>query len=230
MPVVGYRRLSLEDYPGRLCATAYVAGCNFRCPYCTNVDLVLNHLGLREIPEAEVLNHLYRVRGYLSGLCLSGGEPTLHNGLLPFVYKVKSLGYGVKIDSNGTRPRRLRKLMEERLIDYVTLDVKAPLDRYSEVVRAKVDVKSVEESIRLLRRGGVDHEFRTTAIPGLIGGEELEEIAKTLVGSKRFVIQRWRPGETMCPDFSGVEPYSVREMEGFMERVRHYFSDCVVRL
>jgi len=182
------------------------------------------------IPEGEVLKHLYRVRGFLNGLCLGGGEPTLHNGLYTFAYKVKSLGYLVKVDTNGSRPRRLRKLMEEGVVDYVAMDVKAPLDRYPEVVRFKVDMDAVGQSIKLLRRGNVDYEFRTTVVPGLLDGEDLEEIAKTLTGSKRFVIQQFRPGRTLCPEYRDVKPYSETELREFRDMMAPYFAECRLRL
>jgi pyruvate formate lyase activating enzyme len=230
LPLVRLQRLSLVDYPGRLCAKAVIPGCNFRCPYCTNVDLIHDYLGMELLSEREVLDHLYRVKGYLTGLCLGGGEPTLHNGLLSFMYRVKSLGYLLKVDTNGTRPKRLRKLMEERVVDYVSLDLKAPLERYPEVVRYKVDMDAVEQSIRLLRRGGVDHEFRTTMVPGLIGGKDLEELAQLLVGSKRFVIQQFRPGRTMCPEYEDVKPFSLNELREFRDRIAPFFAECKIKL
>ncbi|UCH58070.1 MAG: anaerobic ribonucleoside-triphosphate reductase activating protein [Candidatus Bathyarchaeota archaeon] len=230
LPIARYQRLSLRDYPGRLCAKAVVPGCNFRCPYCTKTDLVLDHQRIEPILEREVLDHLYRVRGYLDGLCVGGGEPTLHNGLLLFLYKVKALGYRVKLDTNGSRPKRLRKLMGEKVVDYVSLDIKAPLDRYHEVVRAKVDVDAVWESVRLLRRGHVDYEFRATAVPRLIDSRDLEEIAQTLVGSKRFVIQQYRPGKSLCTEFEGVEPYSEAKLEEFKVKVEPYFPECEIRV
>jgi pyruvate formate lyase activating enzyme len=229
LPIVGLQRLSLVDYPGKLCATAFTAGCNFRCPYCYNVDIVLNHNGMEKIPERELLNILYERKGFLDGLCIGGGEPTLHNGLLAFIYKVKSLGYLVKLDTNGSKPKRLKKLMEEKVIDYVAMDVKAPLKRYPEVVRFKVDVEAVEQSIRLLRRGSVDHEFRTTVVPGLLDGGDLEEIAQTLAGSKRYVIQQFEPGRTLRPEFSEVEPYSLTELKVFQDLVAPYFGECKLR-
>lgn len=179
--------------------------------------------------ERDVLDHLYRVKGFLTGLCLGGGEPTLHNGLLSFMYKVKSLGYDLKLDTNGTKPKRLRKLMEEKVVDYVTLDLKAPLERYREVVRHKVDVEAVGQSIKLIRRGRVDHEFRITVVPGLIGLKDLEELAHLLVGSKRFVIQQFKPGNTMCPEYRDVEPYSLNELRGFRDRISPYFAECKIK-
>ncbi|UCD45726.1 MAG: anaerobic ribonucleoside-triphosphate reductase activating protein [Candidatus Bathyarchaeota archaeon] len=229
MPIVRLQRLSLVDYPGNLSAKAVVPGCNFRCPYCVKSALIDGYQANPLVPESEVLSHLYRVRGYLTGLCLGGGEPTLHNGLLAFLYKVKSLGYRVKLDTNGTRPRRIRKLMEERVIDYVAMDVKAPLERYSEVVASKVDVESVEQSIKLLRRGSVDYEFRTTVVPGLVDGRDLEEIARVLIGSKRFVIQQHRLGRTLDPEFGDVKPFGMDEIRSFREKVSPYFAECEIR-
>lgn len=182
------------------------------------------------IPEPEVLEFLHERRGFLDGLCVGGGEPTLHRGLLQFLYKVKSLGLLTKLDTNGSRPRFLRKLMEEGAVDYVAMDVKAPLRRYADVVRFKVDVEAVKQSMRLLRRGGVDHEFRTTVVPGLLDGGDIEEIAQTLIGSKRYVIQQFKPGRTLCPEFADVKPYSASELEGFLERVAPYFGECTIRL
>lgn len=230
LPIVGVQRLSLVDYPGKLCATVFTAGCNFRCPYCYNVDLVLNHQGMATIPEWEVLNLLFERRRFLDGLCIGGGEPTLHNGLLAFIYKVKSLGYLVKLDTNGSRPKRLMKLMDEKIVDYIAMDMKAPLNRYREVVRSKVDVKAVERSIKLLRRGSVDHEFRTTVVPRLLDGDDLDEIAQTLAGSKRYVVQQFKPGKTLCPQFADVEPYGEGELMEFRDRVAPYFGECTLRL
>jgi pyruvate formate lyase activating enzyme len=230
LPILRLQKLSLWDYPGRLCAKAIIPGCNFRCPFCVDMDLLYHHRDSELVPEGEVLDHLYRVRGFLDGLCLGGGEPTLHNGLLSFAYRVKSIGYNVKLDTNGTRPKRLKKMMEERVVDYVALEVKAPLRRYPEVVGCRVNLDDIVQSIRLLRRGSVDYEFRTTVVPGLLDGDDLEEIAQTLAGSKRFVIQRFRPGARPCPGFEDAKPYGVGELREFRDRVIPYFGDCRLRL
>ena len=182
------------------------------------------------MPEREVLDLLHERRGFLDGLCVGGGEPTLHRALPDFLYKVKSLNISVKLDTNGSRPRMLRKLMDERLVDYVAMDVKAPLRRYHEVVRFKVDIDDVRRSIRLLRRGSVDHEFRTTVVPGLLDGDDIEEIAHALSGSKRYVLQQFKPGRTLCPEYAEVEPYGEVELRAFREKVAPYFGECKLRL
>jgi len=228
LPIAHLERLSLHDYPGRTCVKAVIPGCNFRCPYCLNEDLVVNMAGLRLLPESVVIDHLYKSRSLIDALCLGGGEPTLHNGLLSFIYKVKSVGFDIKLDTNGTRPKRIKKLMEERLLDYVSFELKAPLDRYGEVAGAKVDIDAVEQSVRLLRRGDVDHEFRTTMVPGLVDGDDLEKIASMVIGSRRFVIQQFKPGETMCEEYRDVEPYSLSELRSFRDRVAPYFRECQI--
>jgi pyruvate formate lyase activating enzyme len=229
LPIARYQKLSLIDYPGRICGKVVVSGCNFRCPYCHKTELIFNPNKLSNIEERDVLNHLYRVKRYLKGLVIGGGEPTLHNGLVSFAYKVKSLGYPLKIDTNGTNPNRLKKLVEEELVDYISLDVKAPMDRYQEVVRYRVDVQKIMESIRVLRRGAVDYEFSVTAVPGLVDGKEIEKIAQILVGSKRFVIKSFTPGNTLCSKYSDLNPFSKEELIVIRDNVASYFADCRVQ-
>jgi pyruvate formate lyase activating enzyme len=182
------------------------------------------------LQEKDVLNHLSSVKGYLTGLCLGGGEPTLHNGLLSFMYRVKSLGYKLKLDTNGTRPRRLLKLMEERVVDYITMDLKASLERYPEIVQYKVDMDAVKQSIKLLRRSRVDYEFRITVVPGLIDDRDLDSLAQHLVGSKRFVIEQFRPRGTICPEYKDVKPFSLNELRTFRDRIAPYFAECKIKI
>ena len=229
VPIARLLKLSLRDYPGKLCSKVYVYGCNFRCPYCPDTDLIHNQQGGSKVLESDVYDHLYRVRGYVTGLCIGGGEPTLHNGLLGFIYRVKSLGHDVKLDTNGTRPKRINKLMEERLIDYVSMEIKAPLERYPEVVMSKVDMDSVRQSIRILRRGSLDYEFTATMIPSLLDGNDLENIAQYLIGSKRFAVQQLNLPGRHCPELEDMDRYSLNEMKAFRDRVAPYFGSCVLR-
>jgi pyruvate formate lyase activating enzyme len=230
LPIVGLQRLSLVDYPGRLCSTIFTAGCNFRCPYCFNVEIVLEPNKLASISEEEALELLRARRGFIDGVCIGGGEPTLHGALPAFIRRVKLLGLKVKLDTNGSRPRMLRRLLEDELLDYVAMDVKAPLGRYPEVAGARVDVEAIRESIRILRRGRVDHEFRTTIVPGILTMEDVREIAKTLTGSKRYVLQQFRPGKTLDPRLRDVEPYPEEALLRLRDEVAPYFSECKVRL
>jgi len=230
LPIKGIQKLSLIDYPGRLCATVFLGGCNFRCPYCYNVGLVLEPGKLETIPEQEVLDFLSERRGFLDGVCVGGGEPTIHPELPRFLAGVKVLGLLVKLDTNGSRPGMLRRLLEGGLVDYVAMDVKAPLGKYAETVRAEVETDRIRESIGLIRGGGVEYEFRITVVPGLTGEGDLLEIADMLKGSRRFVIQQFRPGRTLDEGFRDLKPYSREELEGFCRRLRPFFGECKLRV
>jgi pyruvate formate lyase activating enzyme len=227
---VGLQRLSLIDYPGKLCATIFTAGCNFRCPYCYNEDIVLDYPAMPKMPEDKIIEFLHPRLGFLDGVCVTGGEPTIHRELPKFLGRLKSIGSLVKLDTNGSRPKALAYVMEKGLVNYIALDVKVPLGRYEETVRYRVKPEGLKETIKLIRRSGVDHEFRTTVVPGLLDGDDLEEIAMTLAGSKRYVLQQFRPGKTLCPDFKDVKPYSEAEMRQFRDRVAPYFAETKLRL
>jgi pyruvate formate lyase activating enzyme len=227
---VGLQRLSLIDYPGKLCATIFTAGCNFRCPYCYNEDIVLDYPAMPKVPEDKIIEFLHPRLGFLDGVCVTGGEPTIHRELPKFLGRLKSIGSLVKLDTNGSRPKALAYVMEKGLVNYIALDVKVPLDRYEETVRYRVKPEGLKETIKLIRRSGVDHEFRTTVVPGLLDGDDLEEIAMTLAGSKRYVLQQFRPGKTLCPDFKDIKPYSEAEMRQFRDRVAPYFAETRLRL
>jgi pyruvate formate lyase activating enzyme len=227
---VGLQRLSLIDYPGKLCATIFTPGCNFRCPYCYNEDIVLDYPAMPKMPEDKIIEFLHPRLGFLDGVCVTGGEPTIHRELPKFLGRLKSIGSLVKLDTNGSRPKALAYIMEKGLVNYIALDVKVPLDRYEETVRHRVKPEGLKETIKLIRRSGVDHEFRTTVVPGLLDGDDLEEIAMTLAGSKRYVLQQFRPGKTLCPDFKDVKPYSEAEMRQFRDRVAPYFAETGLRL
>jgi pyruvate formate lyase activating enzyme len=227
---VGLQRLSLIDYPGKLCATIFTAGCNFRCPYCYNEDIVLDYPAMPKVPEDKIIEFLHPRLGFLDGVCVTGGEPTIHRELPKFLGRLKSIGSLVKLDTNGSRPKALAYVMEKGLVNYIALDVKVPLGRYEETVRYRVKPEGLKETIKLIRRSGVDHEFRTTVVPGLLDGDDLEEIAMTLAGSKRYVLQQFRPGKTLCPDFKDVKPYSEAEMRQFRDRVAPYFAETGLRL
>jgi pyruvate formate lyase activating enzyme len=228
VPVLSVDRISIIDYPGLLSAKLHIAGCNFRCPTCNHFSHVIKpRQGL--IPEKEVLYSLYSLRRDVTAVTLGGGEPTLHNGLVSFVYKIRALGYKIKLDTNGTKPKRINKLLEDELVDYITMDVKAPFKRYREVVDNKVDVKSIEQSIQLLRKSDIPHDFRLTMIPSSVEGDDLLELTKTLAGARRLVLQTFKVTNDMCPMYDGVKPYSRKEMVAFRDMVSYYFNECVIK-
>ena len=229
LPIKGLQKLSLIDYPGKLCATVFVGECNFRCVFCYNIDLVLRPEELATISEEEALVFLSDRKNFLDGICVSGGEPTIHMELPLFLSKVKALGYLVKVDTNGSRPDMLKRLIEDRLVDYIAMDVKAPLKDYERIVRTPVETGALRKSVHIIRNSNIDYELRTTVVPGLVGEKELIEIAREHKSSKRFVIQQFRPGRTLDECFKDTIPYPTTMLEKFCKRIKSFFKECELR-
>ncbi len=208
----GFNKTTLLDYPEHVAATVFTGGCNFRCPFCQNGGLVLRPGEQPLIAEEEVLAHLAKRQGILDGLCITGGEPALQADLENFIRKVKSLGCAVKLDTNGSRPEVLERLLAQGLLDYVAMDVKASRENYENVTgmsciqNSGFALQKIEESIELLKGSGIPYEFRTTAVKGLHRVEEFEEIGKWLAGSRAYFIQNYREsGEILAGMEAGAE-------------------------
>lgn len=225
--IKGMQKLSLIDYPGRVTCTLFTFGCNFRCPYCHNPELVIDD-GAPSISEGDVLRFLDERKSFLDGVCITGGEPTLHDDLPGFIKRVKSLGYSVKLDTNGTRPEMLRRLIGEKLVDYIAMDVKAPLEKYESVVRVKVDASKIAESVEIVK-AFPEHEFRTTIVPGLLQSEDIIAIAGWLKGARRFFMQQFKPTKTLDKTFLEKQAYFADELERICGEIKHFFNVCQVR-
>lgn len=213
MQIKGWVRTSLIDYPGRIATVVFTGGCNFRCPYCQNSELVLHPDSLPEIDPTEVFQLVTRRRNLIDGMVISGGEPTLQKGLRDFLRKAKELGLAVKVDTNGYRPQVLRDMLERGLLDYVAMDIKAPLAKYDRAAGVPIDVRRIEESVQLILTSGIEHEFRTTVVPGLVALEDVEEIAKLIAGARKYVLQQFRPQGALDPRFREIAPYPARALQ-----------------
>jgi pyruvate formate lyase activating enzyme len=227
MRIKGVLQLSLIDYPGELCSVIFVSGCNFRCPYCQNPDLVVDSKELPEVPEEEVLSFLASRKGKIDGVCITGGEPTIYKGLPEFCSRIRSLGLLVKVDTNGSEPGMLQKLIDKNLVDFVAMDLKAPLARYQEAAGVDADTDRILESIGILRSSSIKHEFRVTAVPGIVDRDNIIEIAKLVPGSS-FAIQHFVNRKTLDPKYQLVEPYSEPELKGLKSAVSDIVR-CEVR-
>lgn len=195
MQIGGLIKFSLVDYPGKMSAIIFTQGCNMRCGYCHNPELVYPHLLVEPYPEAEVLDFLSKRADSLEGVVISGGEPTLQPDLLDFMGKVKAMGYAVKLDTNGTRPEVLAVAIEDKLVDAVAMDIKAPLDKYNQICGCEVDVDAVSESMALVMSGGIEYEFRTTYDKSVLGEDDIRRIVKSLPDEKVFTLQECLPVE-----------------------------------
>jgi pyruvate formate lyase activating enzyme len=230
----GWVRTSLIDYPDHIATVLFVGGCNFRCPPCHNVRLVLRPGGIPDISTDEVWAFLSRRAGLVDGVVITGGEPTLQSDLIPFLRQVQERGSGVrldvKLDTNGYRPDVLAALLDEGLVDYVAMDVKAPSYKYPLLAgRADLDLTRLERSLSLLRDGEIPYEFRTTVVPGLLDEEDVEEIARWIAGAERYVLQQFRPLHTLDPALEALSPYPVERLQTMARRASRWVTQVTVR-
>ncbi|MFN3471273.1 MAG: anaerobic ribonucleoside-triphosphate reductase activating protein [Aquificaceae bacterium] len=225
MNIGGFQSFTLIDYPGKMACIVFTQGCDFRCPYCQNPELVLSKA--KAVHQEEIFSFLWKRRDKLEGVVISGGEPTLQKDLEDFVKRIKDMGYLVKLDTNGHNPHVLERLID--LLDYIAMDVKAPLYKYEEVVGAKVDVKKIEESIRLIMERAKDYEFRTTVVKELLSEEDLLQIGSLIRGAKRYYLQRFSPRKILDPSYRQKTNYTEEELKGLALRLKEYVKECYVR-
>lgn len=215
MLISGIQPFTILDYPGKVSCIVFTPGCNFRCGFCHNPEFVLPEkiAELREnfIKEEAFFNFLAQRRRKLDGVVISGGEPTLMPDLEEFIRKIKSLGFLVKLDSNGNRPAVLKRLLDKNLLDYIAMDFKTSLPRYQGLSGQWAVEKNIAESIRLISTSGVDHEFRTTLVKEVHTPEVLHEMCRQIKGVKRLSLQTFRPGITLSPAFANYTPFSEEE-------------------
>lgn len=216
MKIYGLNKTTLLDYPGKVAATIFLGGCNFRCPFCQNSSLVLNPSAQPEIPVKEVLSFLKKRKGILEGVCITGGEPTLSPDLPELLQEIRTLGYPIKLDTNGTHPALLKTLTEQNLIQMTAVDIKACPDNYPALcglVHPELD--AVKETVEFLKNGTLDYEFRTTVIRELHSEKDFIEIGQWLTGAKAYYLQAYRDSEEVLqPGFSS---YTRKELEHFRE-------------
>jgi len=231
--VKGFIDLSFVDWDGHVVSVIWTPGCNFRCPFCFNRTLVLNPDSLPSVSEEYVIDFLEKNRRFLDGLCITGGEPTLQPDLDEFCSKVKMLGLKVKLDSNGSNPETLRRLISNGLVDFIALDIKAPLDlesyKKSTGVQFENVVEKVVESINLLMSSNIDYEFRTTIVPSLHGEVDVEHICKAIRGAKKYVLQAYNPRDPIDPAFKEVKPPSQSFMLQLAGIASKYVEKVFVR-
>ena len=226
--IKGLEKFASRDFPGHISSTVFVGGCNFRCPFCHNADLVLNPGRLPSLDLNLFLSYLDSRKGWLDGLCLSGGEPLLHEDLEVLARVIKDRGFLVKLDTNGSFPDRLEYLIKQGLVDWVAMDIKGPLARYPEIVRAEVDPEKINRSQEIIRQSGLPYIFRTTVVPGLHNENDLLEIAAWLRGARCFQLQQFVPQNTVDPEFLKREAYPAGVLRCWAEELRPYFNEVLV--
>lgn len=228
MNIQGLQKLSLLDYPGRVACTIFTGGCNLRCPFCHNADLVLHGQEQPRLEQSELLSFLAKRRGVLEGVCVSGGEPLLQEDLGELLQAIRGLGYAVKLDTNGCFPERLEALLRSGLVDYVAMDIKNAPQRYAQTVGlAGFDLAPVQRSVELLSASGVEYEFRTTAVRGLHDAAAMRQIGQWLSGAPRYFIQQFVDSGRLLGETGGA--FTPQEMEELLAAARCYLPCTQLR-
>jgi len=232
MFIGGLQKTTLIDYPGKVACTVFLAGCNFRCPWCYSSELVLPEKIKKQkrISKQDFFKFLKSRKGLLDGVVICGGEPTINKDLPGFIKQIKKLGYLVKLDTNGSNPEILKKLIKQKLIDYVAMDVKAVLGKeYIKATGGKANLNNIKESINLIKNSEIDYEFRTTIVPGIHSKEDIIKIAKQIGPAKAYFLQGFRAEKTLDPKFKNVKPYPKEYLLEASESVKAFFTICKVR-
>lgn len=233
LEIKGFIPNTMLDWEGMLASTLFLPRCNFRCPFCQNADLVLRPDRLDTVPFDVIADYLRERSGWVEGVCITGGEPCLHEGLEELCANLRGLGVKVKLDTNGSLPDRLRAVLDLGLVDFVSMDLKAPVEAGPYKVAAGVDnpevIANVRQSIDILRGAPVEREFRTTVVPMMHGPAEVARIAEYIAGERRFVLQHFSPRDTLDPRFASLRPFTDDDMNTMLEQARRFVPGTVVR-
>ena len=251
MEIGGLQKTTLIDYPGKVACTVFTIGCNFRCPFCYSSELVLPEKTKKQqrISDQDFFNFLEERRGLLEGVCVCGGEPTVHENLPEFIKKIKDLGFYIKLDTNGSNPGMLKELIEENLIDYVAMDIKAPLElksqasnpkfqkdpkrqipKYEQMTGIKVNLKDIKKSIEILKQAKVEFEFRTTVAPGLTK-DDIFKMADYISGENvRYFLQEFNSQkEVINPEILNLPVLKEEDIKKIIEEIKPRFKTCKLR-
>lgn len=219
MEIHGLQKTTLLDYPGHLAATVFTGGCNFRCPYCHNSELVLSPANVENISPEDIFSFLEKRIGVLEGLCITGGEPTLQHDLTDFIRRVKSMGFLVKLDTNGYIPAVVQMLLADGLIDYIAMDIKHAPSKYADICHiSDFTIAPIAESVHLILSSSIPYEFRTTVVKELHHPEDFMEIAHFIYGAKAYYLQAYQDSDRVM--FPGYHSYTKKELEVFQSFLR----------
>jgi pyruvate formate lyase activating enzyme len=250
MQIGGLQKLTSIDYPGRLAATVFLIGCDFKCPSCYSSEIVLPEKikNQPKISEKYFFNFLKKRKGLLEGITICGGEPCLNKNLPQFCKKIKKFGYLVKLDTNGSNPEMLKKLINSKLVDYLAMDIKASLGakiqnpkskiqtnsksqipKYEMATGVKIEIAKIKKSIEIIKNSGIDYEFRTTVVPSIHTKEDILQIAKDISPAKRYSLQNFRPEKTINPEFEKIKPYPPEYLLEIQRTIAPFFEICQIR-
>jgi len=227
MIISGFQKVTLIDYPAEIASTVFTFGCNLRCPFCHNPELVLPESGIEKIDEQEILSYLNKRKKLLSGVCITGGEPLMQKDIKYFIEKIHDLGLKVKLDTNGTFPEHLKTLK----VDYIAMDIKTTFEKYHLMgyTGSKNLTELLKESIDYIINSNIDYEFRTTLIPNLLTIEEIPQIIEMIKGAKKYYLDQFRPKNLLNKDWEKIIPYQKEIFETIKNKMIENGIDCELR-
>jgi len=226
----GYQKLTLIDYPGKIATTVFTVGCSFRCPFCHNPELVNLRLAHDEKSEKEFFQFLAKRKGKLEGVCITGGEPTIQPDIIEFIKKIKRRGFLVKLDSNGTRPDVLKKVIDEKLVDFIAMDIKSQLKKYDKMTGTKVDKARIKLSVELIMNSKIPYEFRTTVVPGLHTEKDFEGIAEWIKGARAYYLQEYREEQKILDNNLKKKTKGKKiDLEKIQKKIENNFGKMGIR-
>ena len=227
MIIKGLQKTTLLDFPGKVACTVFTGGCNFRCPFCHNASLVLSPAQLPDLSEEEFFDFLGKRRGILDGVCITGGEPLLQKDIIPFLERIRALGFAIKLDTNGAFPEKLKQIVEAGLIDYIAMDIKNCREKYGQTTGVSCDPEQMFASVKYIMSCGVPYEFRTTVVKELHTPEDILSIAKDIEGADGYFIQLFKDSGELIEN--GFSAHSEQTMKDMLELIRPYVKTCGIR-
>lgn len=230
MLIAGFQKSTLLDYPGKVAALIFTYGCNLRCQYCHNPELVIHPCKRSSIvSEESIFEYLKSRKKLLDAVVITGGEPTIQPDLIPFIQKIKDLGYLVKLDTNGTDSKIVKKILDLDIVDYWAMDIKYDMDIYKQNLKESIEYKEIERSIKLIMERAKDYEFRTTYVKGIHTNGSAKGIGVLIKGAKRYYIQNFRPGKTINPILDSRNSFTDIELEKIKKIVSKYVKNIEIR-
>lgn len=229
MKIGGLQKFSMIDYPDKISCIIFTQGCNFRCPYCHNPELVKPEMFGESLNEEEFFDFLKERTGKLDAVSITGGEPTLQYDLIEFIKKIRDLGFLIKLDTNGTNPEMLKEIIDQKLVNYLAMDIKAPFEKYEEITRMPVNIEKIKQSVEMIKNSGLEYEFRTTLVKKLLSPDDIEQIGRDIAGAKQYFLQKFVSTKTVDEKVLNEETYNEEELENLKERLKPFVAKCLSR-
>jgi len=234
MEIKGFIGVSLIDWDGKVSSVIFLPGCNMRCPFCYNTQLVLQPNLMPTVPLERIWSYFKKNRGWIDGVVITGGEPTIHEDLLALCQEIKKLDFLLKLDTNGTNPNMIKELIARRLVDYIAMDVKAPFEeeKYSNAsgIKTAALLPKIEQTVQTLLKSGVEYEFRTTLVPTLHTKSDIKAICEKIKGCRKYALQNFRAdAETINPKFQKLKPFSKAEIESLFQAAKNFLPNATLR-